>query len=343
MSETLVRTSTLRDVLVDDVLVTDGAVSRDEGPATLERAAPAHGTYQWLCLARPTHDELARLGELFTVHPLALEDAGEEHQRPKLELYDDLALLVVRTVRRVAADQRLRTGEVNVFVGRDFVITVLHGDAAGPAGEPGPPQFWKDLVELWDPDVMRLGPAAAVHAVCDLVVDGYEEVADDLLRASDNLEDAVFDMARDDQITLVHQLRRQLADLTRAVTPLREPLNRIAESPRHPYPPQLTAYLRDVSDHVARLHGTLDHLTELIGSAFDAYAAQISLRQNEDMRKISAGAALVVVPTLIAGVYGMNFRHMPELEWTFGYPLALLLMACSMAGLWIFFKRSGWL
>ncbi|MGN0063851.1 MAG: magnesium and cobalt transport protein CorA [Nocardioides sp.] len=329
-------------MFVQNFTVSGGVATPSPVDERAWRAVPGTpDSYQWLVLARPGTDELTSLREHFGLHPLAVEDAGEEHQRPKLERYGDHVLLVVKTMRHVGTDERLRTGEVNVFVGADFAVTVLHGDAAAE-GPDGGSAFVDALLADADPETLAMGPAALLHAVCDHVVDSYEEAGEALARDAEALDDAVFDRARDDQIPLVHMLRRHLADVRRCAEPLREPLARLAEESRHAFPHELVAYLRDVGDHLHRFMDTVDHLEGSVASAFDALAAQISLRQNEDMRKISAGAALVVVPTLIAGVYGMNFRHMPELDWQFGYAFALGLMAASVALMWVLFRRSGW-
>ncbi len=311
-------------------------------PTALRQRPAGAGTYQWLVVARPTPAELAALQVAFNLHPLVVEDAGEEHQRPKLERYGDMLFLVAKTVRQPGDRLRLRTGEVNVCVGADFALTVLHGDAATSRNGDG-----IELVERFqsraDPRVWSLGPAAILHAVCDYVVDNYENVGQLLAHEGDALDDAVFDRARDDQIPLVHLMRRHLADLRRCAEPLRAPLARLSDESRHSYPHELVVYLRDVGDHLHRFMDALNHLEGAVASAFDALAAQISLRQNEDMRRISAGAALVVVPTLIAGVYGMNFRHMPELDWHYGYAFAVGLMLSSVGLLFVLFRRSGWL
>jgi magnesium transporter len=182
-----------------------------------------------------------------------------------------------------------------------------------------------------------------VYAVCDQVVDRYEEVAASLVEDVDEVETSVFAPQRTRDAERIYVLKRELAEMRRAVLPLRDPVRRFATGAEHHIGSEAAPYFRDVADHLARVAETIDELETLLTAVFEAHLAQITIQQNDDMRKISAGAALVVVPTLIAGIYGMNFRHMPELSWTFGYPLALLLMVAVSAGLWVLFKKSGWL
>jgi magnesium transporter len=168
-------------------------------------------------------------------------------------------------------------------------------------------------------------------------------VVDELVVDVDEIEASVFSTERTNDATRIYVLKRELAEVRRAVFPLREPVSRLASGTVPAVPEESTPFFRDVSDHLARAAETVDSLDALLSTAFDAHLAQISVQQNDDMRKISAGAALIVVPTLIAGIYGMNFDHMPELRWTYGYPFVLLLMASVAAGLWAWFKKSGWL
>jgi magnesium transporter len=190
-----------------------------------------------------------------------------------------------------------------------------------------------------------------MYAICDRVVDEYERVGAALEEDVDEVEESVFSPARTDDSTRIYILKREIAEVRRAVMPLREPMRKFSmhsdtvPTIRTPIPitAETATYFRDVSDHLQRVSEVIDSLDGLLSTAFDGHLARISVQQNEDMRKISAGAALVVVPTLIAGIYGMNFDHMPELHWTYGYPFALLLMVGVAAGLFTWFKRSGWL
>lgn len=293
------------------------------------------GDFVWLGLFQPTQSELADVASAFELHPLAVEDTLNAHQRPKLDVYGDTLFLVLKTLWYVDAEDAVETGEINIFLGSDFVITIRHGEGAELASA----RRWLEPQET----VLRHGPSAVVYAVCDSVVDGYESVAAALERDVDEVEQSVFSTRRTNDSARIYVLKREIAEMRRAVSPLREPMRRIIDGAVPTIDPQAAPYFRDVQDHLTRAAEVTESLDNLLSSAFESHIAQVSVQQNEDMRKISAGAALVVVPTLIAGIYGMNFDHMPELHWTFGYVWALFLMVGSSAGLWWFFKRSGWL
>ncbi|QBR91138.1 magnesium/cobalt transporter CorA [Nocardioides euryhalodurans] len=298
-----------------------------------ERCEP--GDFVWVGLHEPDLGELAKVANAFQLHPLAVEDAVNAHQRPKLERYDDTIFLTVKTLWYVDAEDAVETGEINLFIGADFVVSVRHGEGGG---------LKRARVDLEAREaVLAHGPTAVVYAVCDQVVDAYEEVVDELVADVDEVEMSVFSEERTNDSARIYVLKRELAEVRRAVMPLREPVGRFANGMVRGIDPEAGAYFRDVGDHLARAAATIDELDGLLSTAFDAHMARISVQQNEDMRKISAGAALIVVPTLIAGIYGMNFDVMPELHWDFGYAWALLLMFGASAGLLWFFKRSGWL
>jgi magnesium transporter len=303
----------------------------DKMRAAIERP----GDFVWLGLYSPSQQELSEVAEAFELHPLAVEDAVNAHQRPKLERYGDTLFLVLKTLWYVDEDDQVETGEINIFAGRDFVITVRHGRGAGLEGA-------RHGLE-GDQFKLSQGPSSAIYAVADQTVDGYLSVLADLQTDVDEVETSVFSDDRTSDSARIYTLKRELAEVRRAVIPLREPMRAFANGLVPVLDPDIQPFFRDILDHLNQAGDLAENLESLLSSAFDAHLAQISVQQNDDMRKISAGAALVVVPTFIAGVYGMNFRHMPELSWSFGYPMALLLMAGSVTGLWIFFKKSGWL
>ena len=292
------------------------------------------GDFVWLGLLEPDQAELAAVAEEFGLHPLAVEDAVTAHQRPKLDLYDDTVFLVLKTLWYIDAEDAVETGEIAVFMGPDFVVTVRHGEGM-------PLESARRALDS-RPRAAAHGPAAALHAITDLVVDRYLEVVAELETDVDEVETSVFSPDRTRDSARIYALRRELAEVRRAVQPLREPVRRFATGAVPMVDEVMEPFFRDVLDHLGQAAEIVDSLESLLGSAFDAHLAQISVQQNDDMRRISAGAALVVVPTLIAGIYGMNFTHMPELGWTFGYPFALLLMVATVAGLWLLFRRSGW-
>ncbi len=293
------------------------------------------GDFQWIGIHDPSPDELELIARTFDLHPLAVEDAGDSHQRPKLERYGDTLFLVLKTLWYVDEEDAVETGEINMFVGKDFIVTVRHGQGIDLAASR------RDLEHR--AKVLEHGPMAVLYAICDRVVDEYEKVGEALEEDVDEVEESVFSEARTDDSNRIYVLKREIAEVRRAVLPLREPMRKFAMGAHEGIKAETATYFRDVADHLQRVSEVIDNLDTLLSTAFDAHLARISVQQNEDMRKISAGAALVVVPTLVAGVYGMNFDHMPELHWTYGYPFSLLLMFGASAFLFWFFKRSGWL
>ncbi|WP_232676905.1 magnesium/cobalt transporter CorA [Nocardioides sp. R-C-SC26] len=303
--------------------------------AELRRRAAQEDGFVWIGLYQPSHTELGEVADAFGLPRLAVEDAVRAHQRPKLEQYEEDLFLVPKTLWYVDEDDAVETGEINVFVGSDFLISVRHGRGG-------------DLREVRTSlehaaHVLTHGPSAVVYAICDAVVDAYAEVLTALQQDVDEVESSVFSDERTRDSARIYTLKREIAEVRRAVLPLREPMRRLASGMVPVISPETAPFFRDVTDHLAQASEEVDTLDQLLSTAFDAHLAAISVQQNDDMRKISAGAAIVVVPTLIAGVYGMNFDVMPELHWTLGYPFALALMGTSSGVLWWFFKKSGWL
>ncbi len=297
--------------------------------------ATEDGDFVWVGLYKPSEGELDDVAESFGLHPLAVEDALKAHQRPKLERYDDSLFLTLKSLWYVDAEDAVETGEINLFAGHDFVVTVRHGRGS---------ELHSARSRLEGQEaVLTHGPGAVVYAVCDTVVDGYGDVLDELQVDVDEIESSVFSPARTDDSNRIYVLKREIAEVRRAVLPLREPMRKFAEGLVNRVDPEAGPYFRDVLDHLNQAADVIDTLDSLLSTAFDAHLARITVQQNDDMRKISAGVALAAAPTLIAGVYGMNFDHMPELGWTVGYPLAVLLMFGISGLLWVFFKKSGWL
>ncbi|MGV9453382.1 magnesium and cobalt transport protein CorA [Streptomyces sp. NPDC003635] len=309
---------------------------------TVERIRKYGDGFVWLGLHEPTDQEFAGIAELFELHPLAVEDAIEAHQRPKLERYDETLFAVFKTVCYVeheeltATSEVVDTGEIMVFTGEDFVITVRHGRH----GSLGP---LREELEA-TPEQLAKGPAAVLHAIADHVVDEYLGVADSVQADIDQVETDVFaeSGARVDP-GRIYQLKRELLELKRAVVPLARPLDELATRPIRVVAPEIQAYFRDVSDHLLRVREQIASFDELTNSILQAHLAQVTVAQNEDMRKITAWAALVAVPTMVCGVYGMNFEHMPELHWKFGYPLVIGVIAVACLTLHRGFRRNGWL
>lgn len=286
--------------------------------------------FLWIGMHEPTREELDAVAEPLQLHPLAVEDAIEAHQRPKVERYSDHLFASVKTV--TYRDDDVRTHEINAFLGEHYLLTVRHG-----AG--------KDLraarrsAEHADHELEH-GPVAALYAVLDHVVDQYEAVAAELETDVQEVETSVFSRERTSDSSRIYRLKRETLELRRAVLPLREPLHRFATSAM---PEPSRPYFRDVSDHLNRASDAIDNIDHLLDNALNAHLAQLSVQQNEDMRKLTAGATIFAVPTAIAGVYGMNFEHMPELTWTYGYPICLAFMGTVCGYIYWRFKRSGWL
>jgi magnesium transporter len=303
------------------------------------RVAKEHGGFVWLGLYEPSESELGSIAENYGLHPLAVEDAVYAHQRPKLEHYDDALFMVLKTGRYVeheqltATSEVVDTGEVMVFLGASYVITVRHGEHGGLS------ELRSRLEE--QPDLLALGPSAVLYAISDLVVDNFVEVA--VEEDVEELEASVFASDRRDDIGRLYQLKRELMSLRRAVSPLEVPLQKLAERQIDVVPDAMRSYFRDVLDHAIRVRDQVGSLDELLSSILQASLARSSLADNEDMRKISAYAGIIAVPTAIAGIYGMNFRHMPELTWYYGYPLVLLVICVICLVLYRSFKRNGWL
>ena len=331
--------SSVSRVIVDSAVYHRGSrvevACREHDYDALRRAAAEDGGFVWVGLHEPTEQELGEVAASFGLHALAVEDAVKAHQRPKLERYDDSLFLVLKTLWYVDAEDAVETGEINLFVGDDFVVTVRHGHG-------GALDSARARLE-GDETVLAHGPSAVLYAVADQVVDAYLEVAGELQVDVDEVETSVFSTDRSDDSARIYLLKREIAEARRAVMPLREPMRRLAAGEVRGVDPESAPFFRDVLDHLTQTAEAVDNLEVLLSSAFEAHLARIQVQQNSDMRTISAGAALVVVPTLIAGIYGMNFTHMPELDWRLGYPMAIGLMVATSVGLWMFFKRSGWL
>ena len=301
----------------------------------LRSEATEDGDFVWVGLYKPSAGELDDVAKAFGLHPLAVEDALKAHQRPKLERYDDSLFLTLKTLWYVDEEDAVETGEINLFVGHDFVVSVRHGRGA---------ELHSARSRLEEQAaVLTHGPSAVIYAVCDSVVDGYIDVVDDLQVDVDEIESSVFSPARTDDSSRIYVLKREIAEVRRAVMPLREPMRKFAEGVVKGVEQEAGPFFRDVLDHLNQVADVVDNLDGLLSTAFDAHLARITVQQNDDMRKISAAVGLIATPTLIAGVYGMNFEHMPELGWVLGYPFALLLMVGASYVLYRYFKRSGWL
>jgi magnesium transporter len=319
-------------------MIVDCAVyeAGERSEVSLERAHEAYGrdgAFVWIGLHEPTPEEFEAVRGEFDLHELAVEDAIKAHQRPKLERYDDVTFLVLKTARYVEPDE-IEFGEILLFIAEDFIVSVRHGEAV-------PLQGVREKAER-RPELLRCGPMAVVHAILDEVVDAYAPVITALERDIEEVEQEVFSDNRSNAGRRIYELKREAIDFARAVTPLVEPVERMTTGTTR-VPDELVTYFRDVLDHLIRLSQQVETLREALTSVLQANLSQVTVRQNEDMRKISAWVAIIATPTMIAGIYGMNFDHMPELRWELGYPAVICLMLVICFGLWRYFKRVGWL
>jgi magnesium transporter len=337
-------------MIVDNAIYVDGY--RASEPRSLRETYEAlrkERGVAWIGLYRPTAEEFASVAEEFELHELAVEDALEAHQRPKLERYGQTLFVVLRPARYLDDPEEVEFGEIHVFVGEDFVITVRHGEA--PAlGEV------RQRLEA-DPELLVRGPEAILYAIMDRVVDGYAPVVRGLENDIDEIEVEVFS-GNPGVSRRTYELSREVIEFQRAVKPLSGMLaNLIAGFEKYGVDPELQRYLRDVQDHAIevneRVSGFKDLLQNILSVNLTLVGLQqneevktlseASIRQNDEIKKISAWAAILFAPTLIGTVYGMNFDHMPELHWAAGYPFALVLMVIVSATLYLVFKNRGWL
>jgi magnesium transporter len=322
-------------VIVDCAVYADGR--RRPGSPGLDRAAAEArdaGGFVWLGMLEPSAEELQEAAAAFHLHELAVEDAIKAHQRPKLELYDDMLFVVVKTARYVDPEEVIEVGELLIFVERSFIVTVRHGE--------GDLTGVRERIEARR-EQLGLGPGMVLYAILDQVVDRYQEAARGIEVDVQEVERQVFSEDRHNPAERIYRLERELLDFRGAVAPLSIAVGDIGRHRGGVIPESLDEYFRDVQDHLKRVEGQISTFHELLGSALQANLTQVSVQQNQDMRKISAWVAILAVPTMVAGIYGMNFRHMPELEWRYGYPavLALVLIVCLY--LYRRFRRAGWL
>ncbi|MEU9009392.1 magnesium/cobalt transporter CorA [Streptomyces sp. NPDC048479] len=336
--------SPLGSTVVNCVIYEDGVRQPENYPVdeAVRRVRKTGRGFVWIGLHEPSDAEFAGVAELFGLHPLAVEDAVDAHQRPKVERYDESLFAVFKTCRYVeheeltATSEVVDTGELMIFTGTDFVITVRHGRH----GSLGP---LREALEA-TPEQLAKGPAAVLHAIADQVVDDYLAVADAVQNDIDAVETAVFsEQGGHADAGRIYQLKRELLELRRAVAPLDRPVHALASQPLPLVGPDIQPYFRDVADHLSRVTEQITSFDALLDSILQAHLAQVTVAQNEDMRKITAWAAIIAVPTMVCGVYGMNFDHMPELRWAYGYPLVLGVMAVACFVVHRSFRRNGWL
>jgi magnesium transporter len=322
-------------VIVDSAIYVDGHRTAEPGTLqeTYEAVRERHGV-AWIGLYKPTEEEFSSVADEFDLHGLAVEDATEAHQRPKLERYGGILFVVLKPARYLDEEERVEFGEVHAFVGKDFVVTVRHSEAP-------------DLSEVRerleaDPELLRRGPEAILHAIMDRIVDDYGPVVDGLENDIEEIETEVFG-GNASVSRRIYELSREVIEFQRATEPLGGVLGDLMRDEAIDVDPEVRRHLRDVRDHVLQVTERLAGFRELLQSILSVNLTLASLAQNEEVKKISAWAAILFAPTLIGTIYGMNFTYMPELNWFLGYPFALVLMACISLMLYLIFKHRGWL
>jgi magnesium transporter len=329
-------------VIIGRAIYRDGERAEEhQDIAGMAASCRAGGGIAWLGLYRPTHAEFEDVAREFALHELAVEDAVNAHQRAKLERYGDTLFCVLRPARYIDETETVEFGEIHVFAGPQFVITVRHGEAPDLAA------VRRGLEAR--PDLLRRGPVAILHAIMDHVVDGYAPVVAGVENDVDEIEDQVFgDRGTDDVSRRIYELTREVIEFQRATKPLVPILERLMTA--RGVDDEERRYLRDVQDHALRLQERVDSFRELLQNILNVNLtletkslSEVSNRQNEEVKKISAWAAILFAPSMVGTIYGMNFEHMPELDWTYGYPFALGLMLLVCISLYAMFKRSRWI
>ena len=292
----------------------------------------------WIGLYKPSYEEFSSVAGEFELHPLAVEDAVSAHQRPKLERYGETLFVVLRAARYIDETETVEFGELHVFVGDDFVVTVRHGEAPNLGDV-------RRRLEA-EPELLRRGPEAILYAIMDEVVDGYAPVVEGLENDIDEIETEVFS-GNAGVSRRIYELSREVIQFQRATKPLLPILTLLSAKgdggEERVVDKEVRRGLRDVQDHVIQVTEQVDAFRELLTNVLSVNLTLVGVGQNDEVKKISGWAAILFAPTLVAGIYGMNFDHMPELHWVFGYPLALTLMVVASIVLYLVFKRRGWL
>jgi magnesium transporter len=291
--------------------------------------------FAWIGLHDPEPGTVERVGEHFDLPPLAVEDAVHAHQRPKLEAFGDTLFLVVKTAHYDDEAENVIIGEIMVFTGPGFVVTVRHGEGNALTG------VREDLEAR--PELLRVGPSAVLYTIVDRIVDDYRVVLEGLSLDIDEVEADVFSDSRRDVTQRIYRLKREVLEFRRAISPLTAPVERLAGPANELVDPRTKEYFSDVLDHLLRDTERVHSFDEILTGVLQANLAQVTLRDNQDVRRISAWVAIAGVPTMIFGLYGMNFQNMPELGWDLGYPLILVTVLILCAALYVRFRRAGWL
>lgn len=324
----------MEHVIVDMAVYRDGLRYPCGDPgAELEQVRADGVGFLWIGIKDPTPAEFAAMNADLRLPPLAVEDALHGNQRAKMDFYDDCTFVVLKTLRYIDATSDVETGELMMFVGDQFVLTVRKGDV-------NPLDRLRQKLEA-KPHALRHGPVSVMHAVIDMVVDVYRAIDVELSHDLEEIEERVFAGGDDVQGSDIYRLKREVLEFKRGAVPLVIPLRRLIAEQR--VPKKTVPFFSDVLDHLLQVVDHAESYGGLLTDILSAYLAQQSMRQNEDMRRISAWVAMVAVPTMIAGIYGMNFDNMPELHFEYGYFVVLGLVATVCVTLYVLFRRSGWL
>lgn len=323
-------------MIVDVALYRDGI--RTSAPADISDQvdlARRDGGFVWLGLAQPTQEEFDHVVGELNFHPLAVEDAVNAKQRPKIENYDGLTFFVIKTVFYNEERSEITTGELMCFVDKHFIVIVRHGEGSPLS------TVRHDLEQK--PDLLNLGPFSVLHAVVDRVIDEYTNIATELENDVINIETKVFGGQRKTYSQEIYFLKREVIEYRHAIEPLILPLQYLASDAATDIPTKMKPFFRDTLDHLQFANQHATGMDLLLTTVLQADLAHVQVRQNEDVRRISAWVALAAGPTMIAGIYGMNFETMPELTWKYGYPTVLLIITSLSALLFYKFKKSKWL
>lgn len=321
-------------MLISAVVYRDGKKIADVDPSEIHRYVAQPENLVWVALRDPDPATLEQMQEQFDLHPLAVEDARNGHQRPKIEDYGDSLFAVLHVVER--GEDELNVGEVAIFAGRNYILTVRSNAQRGF-------QEVRTRCER-EPELLRIGSGYVLYAITDAVVDRYFPILDLLEDELETVEERLFGAGSPRaNIEALYRLKNRLTIVRHAVSPLLEGVSNLTGGRVPPLCVSLKEYFRDVYDHLQRLNQTIESIRDSIATATAVNLSMINLQESENMKRLAAYAALIAVPTLIAGIYGMNFVHMPELGWKYGYAGVMGLMAAIDAYLYVRLKRSGWL
>jgi len=324
------------DGVVASVAYADGKRVGDIAIPDISEVLKQPGVFVWIGLHDPSPELLRQIQQEFGLHDLAVEDARLAHQRPKLEQYGDSIFVVLRPALLSPDEQHIELGETHLFVGPRYIVSIRHG------ATPSYAEVRKRCEST--PALLAKGPGFVLYAIMDFVVDQYFPIVDLLGDKLEQLEDEIFsETFNRTTVHRIYDLKRNMLEIKRAVSPLVDVCNRLMRFDQPLIPEDTRPYFRDVYDHAIRINEHVDTLRELLTGALEAHLSLTAVAQNDAMKKLAGWAAIIGVPTMVAGIYGMNFKYMPELEWPYGYPAVMVVMLASCGYLYYRFKRSGWL